>query len=148
MTEQHRHTDPVNCSVCDKVCPTRHRLNQHMRTAHAAKKHECTLCDKAFKCPKNLKVTFVRCYTFDSFTNSPAILCWYIRSTSQHTPVKIYTNANIAIKNSNRALTCIPIWKRLIWQNGLKRKRKSHRLTHRLQRKLKNKLRKLVINVK
>ncbi|XP_037047667.1 zinc finger protein 93-like [Bradysia coprophila] len=55
MTEQHRHTDPVSCPVCNKVCPTKHRLNQHLRTAHAERKHECVLCDKAFRCPKNLK---------------------------------------------------------------------------------------------
>ncbi|KAG4067427.1 hypothetical protein HA402_009664 [Bradysia odoriphaga] len=55
MTEQHRHTDPVNCPVCNKVCPTKHRLNQHLRSAHAERKHECVLCNKAFRGPKNLK---------------------------------------------------------------------------------------------
>lgn len=106
MTEQHRHTDPVNCPVCNRVCLSKHRLNQHMRAAHAERKHECVLCDKAFRCPKNLKVRFPSCCLPIMLMKNDLLIN---RNTSQHTPVRICTNVSTAIRNLSRAPTCIPI---------------------------------------
>lgn len=52
-----RHKDDyVNCPICKKVVQNKQSLNSHIRRVHGERRHRCTLCDKLFKTPKNLKV--------------------------------------------------------------------------------------------
>ena len=58
VKEQHNKNNDVtvNCPTCNKVIRNKRLLAQHIRSVHCELKHKCTLCDKAFKSPKNLKV--------------------------------------------------------------------------------------------
>lgn len=52
----HIDTTTHPCKICTKVCANKQALNGHMRAVHVDRKYSCTLCDKAFKDPKPLRV--------------------------------------------------------------------------------------------
>lgn len=49
-------SEPVKCTICNKMIKSKSALTQHIRRAHGERRHQCTLCDKSFKRPTNLKV--------------------------------------------------------------------------------------------
>lgn len=54
-----RHGDTETaCKLCGKVAPNRSALGNHMRYVHSERIHKCTLCDKAFKKPVGLRVSY------------------------------------------------------------------------------------------
>jgi len=46
------------CPHCDKVSATRNNLRMHMKRHSDARPHNCSLCTRAFKTPRDLKVSF------------------------------------------------------------------------------------------
>ncbi|PNF38277.1 hypothetical protein B7P43_G11606 [Cryptotermes secundus] len=47
------------CPHCDKVSSTRNNLRMHMKRHSDARPHTCPLCTRAFKTPRDLKVSFI-----------------------------------------------------------------------------------------
>lgn len=49
-----------SCHICSKISPNLRALRTHVRFAHETGYiHKCTMCDKAFKRPEALKVSFI-----------------------------------------------------------------------------------------
>lgn len=73
MIGYHGHSsDTLKCSICRKMVRNEAALNRHMLRNHETIRH-CNLCDKAFKCVKQLKVTleFI-CFEMNvNFMSSP-----------------------------------------------------------------------------
>ena len=44
------------CPICKKVVQNKRLVASHIRNAHAERRHQCILCDKAFKTTTALKV--------------------------------------------------------------------------------------------
>lgn len=53
----HTDTSTYPCPKCGKMYPNKQALGSHMRTVHVDRKFSCSLCDKAFKTPKPLRVS-------------------------------------------------------------------------------------------
>lgn len=48
---------PYSCHICSKAEATQSRLNAHIRKAHTSTyNHKCTICGRAFKQSRSLKV--------------------------------------------------------------------------------------------
>lgn len=103
-----RHEDTngeiFKCTICDKVAKHKDALVGHMRSVHCEKRHICTLCDKAFKCAKNLKVSPI----LIDISFLPLTFNLIFRSTKRVTPAKICTIVSTVTKNSNQARTFTP----------------------------------------
>lgn len=56
-----RHDDPktYTCDLCGKEAPSRLAMNAHYRYHHTNSEpmHKCSVCDKAFKTPRSLRVS-------------------------------------------------------------------------------------------
>ena len=55
------HADPVLCDICDKFYKSSKHLKHHKEFTHAAPKLRCTLCDKLFSRPWNLRDHLLMC---------------------------------------------------------------------------------------
>ena len=58
-TEEQR--TPTTCPVCSKVSPSVYASKRHMEYMHSMKrKHQCPMCDKAFKRATEWRVSFAQ----------------------------------------------------------------------------------------
>ena len=55
------HRDPVVCDICDKLYKSSKHLKHHKEFTHAAPNLRCTLCDKLFSRPWNLRGHLLMC---------------------------------------------------------------------------------------
>lgn len=86
------HEDPGGehrCQICNKVSTTARALRRHVYLNHECeRKFKCTMCEKAFKRPQDLRVMTAA----DKSTQFHYTFKFYnYRNIPQHIPVKCYT---------------------------------------------------------
>lgn len=98
--EEHR------CPICDKKSTNARALKRHIYHNHQCeRKFRCTMCEKAFKRPQDLRVSKINCTNYINFSNPLVIF----RNTLPHTRVRCSIPAPIARKLSFLTPTCTSI---------------------------------------